>query len=484
MTDALTVLAALKLDDGRRWGDAAELWQWEDARAVLSPDSPSLHWLGRPKGGSKSTDLAGVGIAWLLTQAPPMVEAYVVAADAEQANRLLDKARGFIARTPELAGRITVQRDRIMGPEGARIVALAADVAGSEGLLTPLVLVDELPNWADTPSSRAMWTSVISAVPKWPGMTLAVIGHAGDPAHWSHRIYERAKASTQWRVNDVPGPLPWIRPEDLEEQRHLLLPSQFERRHMNTWVAGEDRLTTVALLKECAVLDGALPAVSGERYVIALDVGLKNDRTAVAVCHAEPVHGPRRRRHLQVIREEPPHLEEWRRRRDVQDGEQLSTTIVLDRMETWQGKRDAPVRLSEVEAWIAEASRAYNGAPVVFDPYQAVGLAQRLSERGIRTREFTFSSASNGRLATTLFTLLRDRALKLPSGDAELLDELANVRLKETNPGVFRLEHDSGKHNDRAVAVAMAAHELLESAPQVVRQSRYSDLRMSGRRAR
>ena len=58
--DALNVLHALVLDDGRRWGEAAEGWQRDDAAAVLDPVAgPHQHWQGRPKGGSKSTDGAG-----------------------------------------------------------------------------------------------------------------------------------------------------------------------------------------------------------------------------------------------------------------------------------------------------------------------------------------------------------------------------------------------------------------------------------------
>jgi len=135
--------------------------------------------------------------------------------------------------------------------------------------------------------------------------------------------------------------------------------------------------------------------------------------------------------------------------------------IVLDRLEVWQGTRDRPVQLSDVEAWIREASRAYLGAAVVVDPWQAVGMAQRLRTRGVRVVEFTFSSASVGRVASVLHRLLHDHAISLPADEA-LLDELAHVRLRETAPGVVRLAHDSDRRDDRAVAVSMAAATLLE----------------------
>ena len=68
------------------------------------------------------------------------------------------------------------------------------------------------------------------------------------------------------------------------------------------------------------------------------------------------------------------------------------------------------------------------------------------------------------RLASTLFRLLRDRHVALPD-DEELLDELANVRLRETSPGVLRMDHDPDKHDDRAIAVALAAFTLVERPP-------------------
>jgi hypothetical protein len=36
------------------------------------------------------------------------------------------------------------------------------------------------------------------------------------------------------------------------------------------------------------------------------------------------------------------------------------------------------------------------------------------------------------------------------------------VRLRESSPGVFRLDHDRDRHDDRAVALALAASYLVE----------------------
>jgi phage FluMu gp28-like protein len=104
-----------------------------------------------------------------------------------------------------------------------------------------------------------------------------------------------------------------------------------------------------------------------------------------------------------------------------------------------------------------------------------VHLAQRLRADGISVEEFTFSSQSVGRLAVTLYRLLADRLLLLPA-DQDLVDELVNVRLRETAPGVYRIDHDEGRHDDRVISLALVAHRLAE---QPAGRGRFSGLAMA-----
>lgn len=231
------------------------------------------------------------------------------------------------------------------------------------------------------------------------------------------------------------GPLPWSDPADLAEQARPLPASVYARLHLNRWTAAEDRLVSADDLAACVVLDGPLDHDSAHRYVVGLDLGLRNDRTVLTVCHAEPDPAAP----LSLPR------------------------VVLDRLAVLSGTREHPVQLADVEAVALEAARAYS-APIRLDPWQAVGLAQRLRVRGVIVEEWSFTPVSVGRLASTLHLLLREHRLALPD-DPELLHELANVRLRETTPGVFRLDHDAGQHDDRAVALGLAALALTERPP-------------------
>ena len=426
---ALTLVSGLVLEDGRRWGDAATVWQLDDAAAVLSGDGPSMHFLTRPRGASKTSDLAAVAIGAVVEQLPAGSRSYAVAADRDQGRLLLDALGGFVARTPGLDAVLRVDQWRVTNLDtGATLEALAADGASAYGLRPHLVIADELAQWPTTSSARTVWEAIVSAVPKVATGRLVVLTTAGDPAHWSHKVLVHARAQPRWRVAELPGPCPWIDPGALDEQRALLTESAFSRLHLNRWTSAEDRLTTVDALRACVTLDGPQEPRPGVHYRIGLDVGLVNDATVATVAHL--------------------------------DGPPGSGRVVLDRIAVWQGRRGTPVDLNVVEAWVRQASQTYNGAPVIFDPFQSVQLTQRLRAQGVVCREFTFSTASVGKLAMALYQLLRDGRLALPDDD-ELVDELANVRLVERTPGVFRLDHDPGRHDDRAIALALAAHALL-----------------------
>src|SRR5437016_1312386 len=99
---ALETLAGMVLSDGRLWGTAATPIQWEDANAVLDRSGPRRHWLGRARGYSKTTDVAAMALAAMLTQLPPGSMSYAVAGDHDQARLLLNAARGFLQRTEAL----------------------------------------------------------------------------------------------------------------------------------------------------------------------------------------------------------------------------------------------------------------------------------------------------------------------------------------------------------------------------------------------
>jgi hypothetical protein len=68
---------------------------------------------------------------------------------------------------------------------------------------------------------------------------------------------------------------------------------------------------------------------------------------------------------------------------------------------------------------------------------------------------------SVGRLALALHQAIRNR-IAVPD-DELLIDELIAVRLRKNGLGVYRLDHDSGGHDDQAVTLVLGVHWLLEA---------------------
>ena len=437
---ALDLIAGLVLADGRRWGDVAAKFQWEDVRAILDPEADApYHYLTRSRGASKTSDLAAIAIGMMLAQLPPGSRLYALASDRDQARLLLDAIAGFAVRTPTVGGALTVGTNRVTAARrGTTLDVLAADAPGAWGLRPDFVVVDELAQWPETRAARELWEAAATAVAKSSSARLVVLTTAGDPTHWAGKVLEHAKADPLWRVHEVPGPAPWLDRERVEEQRRRLTPSAFARLFLNVWTAARDRLVTDADLGACVVLAGPLAPKAGTRYIVAVDAGLTNDATVAVVAHSELIM----------------------RQVDRATTETVGTRVILDRIETWQGSSARPVQLDDVEQWLAQAARDYNRAQIRLDPWQTIGLAQRLRSRGYTVEEFVFSQTSVGRIASTLHLLLRNRALSLPD-DEQLLDELRHVRLRESSPGIVRMDHDNDRHDDRAVALGLACDYLL-----------------------
>jgi hypothetical protein len=433
----LDLMAALVLEDGRMWGEVAASndFQWEDAEAIFTDDGPPWHFLTRPRSGSKTTDLSGVALCWLATTAAPGARGYVFSGSRDQAALLLDAASGLVDRTPELSAVIEVQATKLVALRtGATVEIRSADGGTAFGLRPSFCIVDELAQFPDARSARRLWTAIVSSLGKVPGCRFVCLTTAGEPSHWSYKVLQDALAAPErWHVHQVAGILPWVQEADLRAQG--LRDSEFARLHLNQWAQSEDRLVSAADLEAAAVLDGEQEPRPGIEYLISCDLGLVNDRTVVAVGHAEETShelgAPRR--------------------------------VVIDSIRRWRGTRLRPVQISEVEAHLTHTAKRYNHAKIICDPWQIVGLVQRLQAQGVQCEEFPFSTTSAGRLGQALHMALRNNLLWLPR-DEELIGELGRVRLVESAIGQARLDHDSGSHDDQAVVIAMIVAELLSAA--------------------
>jgi phage terminase large subunit-like protein len=321
--EALALLGGLVRDDGRTWGEGAHGFQLADAEAIIDPPpgGPRWHFLLRPRGASKTSDLAGIALSLLVSEAPARSRSYGYAVDRDQANELLDAIGGFVGRTAGLAGEVRLEAGRVVVPRtGATLSIEAGDAASAYGKRPWLTIVDEFALWPSLTNHERLWAAVISAMPKVPGSRLVVITAGGSPHSLAYATWLRAQASPDWRTSHLRGPCPWWEPRAVEAVRAELTPAQYQQLIECQWVESDEVLASAADVLGC-VAHQALEPQRGVRYVLALDVGTRRDLTGLAVAHSQMVEGTRK--------------------------------VVVDRVLSWRPRWGQRVDLAEVQAAVA-----------------------------------------------------------------------------------------------------------------------------------
>ena len=344
------------LEDGRRWGEVATDWQWDDANAVLEPatawSTPALRRPGPVVAPRPSTPRRSPRWRSSSRCRPGVADLRPRRRQGPGAPRQRRCSPGSW-RAVGSRGRSRSTGSRPRRAPGPQLEVLAADEASSLRPARPPVLrCDEVTLWRD----KGVWVSIVCAVPKVAGCRLLALGTSGDPAHWSYDVRERARTSKAWRLSEVPGPLPWVTEEQLDEQRALLTDSQY--RPLAPQPVDSGRRTgwcRSRTLRAAVTLDGPQEPRPGVTYRMGLDIGLTHDATACAVAHAEvdPSTDPPTRR------------------------------IVLDRLVVLQGRPGQPVSDRAIEETVVALWRAYNRPSCAATRSTRRGWSQSLKGRGV-----------------------------------------------------------------------------------------------------
>lgn len=423
----------LVLKDGRPLRDALEPWQVEhilnplDARTDAGEPAFRLLYIELPRGHAKTT-LAGAEALTELAVGGPFRRVSAYATDEGQARYLHDAAAGFIRRSSVLSEVFVIERDRIRIPErDSSLEIMSADDASAYGRTDDLTIFDEVGKLR----KRELWFAAYTAIAKQPHARILCISSPG----WS-------RSMVAWAIREAARTTPgyylfspgkrlatWLDDAEFERQRTSSTQPEFvfRREQLGQWTDGDGAFITRADLARCPRLPAYRTACSEQStHVLAIDLGLKRDRTAAAILHRD-------------------------RARDL---------VALDDLRVWEGSRDDPVLIAEVESHIRRAIDDYAGLRVVVDPWNLVSTVQRF--RG-RIKEFHFTAESKRRLAKNLYSLLHNGHFGYPP-DADLERELLDVQLVERASGLV-IDHDSSGHDDMVVSIGMAALELMSEPP-------------------
>lgn len=226
-------------------GQIATDWQRRDLEALDAAWSHAcghnderppvrMAWLERPRGHSKTTDLAAQ-VSYALLHSLRSLRGYAIAADIEQAQLLTAAVANLAAANREEFEPLQIGRNRIENhATGSVLQLLGRDVASSYGLTPDFLILDELTHWPA--SSESLWHSLTSSAAKRPHCVTIIATNAGTARNWQWRLRETARRNPAWHFTSLDGPqAPWLSAEDLALQRTLLPPRTFARLWLNQW---------------------------------------------------------------------------------------------------------------------------------------------------------------------------------------------------------------------------------------------------------
>jgi len=283
-------------DKGPRSLDSVlDPWQRQDfealddaCRAIVGQPVKAKYlraWLERPRGHSKSSDIAVV-VTWLMFASERALTGIAVAADQDQARLLRDAISRLTRLNIWLTDIFDVQRDKIVNQfTGSTLTIISADSDSAYGLTPDVVVMDEVTHWG---ASQNLWTAISSAIAKKPTCLCLCICNAGFIGSWQWQIRETVRELPGWYFHALDGPqASWITPEKLEEQRRLLPIVAYNRLWLNQWSTGSGDALSEDDIKAAITLPG--PLVEPEEgcvYVAGVDLGLKRDAASLVVLAA------------------------------------------------------------------------------------------------------------------------------------------------------------------------------------------------------
>ena len=444
----------------RRFGDVMDDWQRADFAALdgglkrcagrSRTPATMRAYLERPRGHSKTTDLATIAV-WSLAFATRPLRGYCYAADRDQARLLRDAIETIVRLNPWLESILSVDAHKVSNRadghpgKGGSLTVESCDVGSSYGILPDLIIADELTHWT---GDGSLWHSLLSSAAKRSGCLLVIISNAGFVESWQWAVREAARTDDDWYFSRLDGPIAsWITSDRLAEQRRMLPTIAYARLWENLWsTGGGDALTPEDI--DAAFVDDLVPMTARETgwlYVAGVDLGVKRDNAAV-VTLAVPSGGTGGRIRLAANR-------------------------------LWKPVPGRKVDLLDIEGYLVGLDATFGLENIVFDPWQAELLAQRLESdtahkrRNARRRfwkqpwcrEVPPSGTNLRNQATLTLECFADRRLLLYPCEP-LRRDLLKLRVEEKSYG-YRLTspRDGDGHGDTFAAFALAllvAHEL------------------------
>jgi phage terminase large subunit-like protein len=402
-----------------------------------------------PKKNGKTTSLAALALHHLLVT--PDAECVIAAASRDQAQILLNQARGFVRRS-SLSRYMTVkQREIVSLRDDGRVRVMASDSETADGVIPTLAIVDELHRHKDKGAmygvfhdglgpraGRIITISTAGEDVDSPLGKLRQAAHALKVERDGAYHYARSAdfAMHEWALSPEDdrssmemvkraNPAPWQTVDALTRrfQSPSMTGPRWARFACGVWVQGEASWIDAESWDAC---EGDVD-LRDVPVVVGVDIGRKKDSTAVVAA-------------------------------GMVDGKMHVKARVLT------PEPGRPIAVADARAAVLEFARELDVTEVVYDPHQFQESAELLEEQGLVLVELPQTDARMAPASESLYELIRDKRL-VQDGDPVLRSHMLAAVPAETERGVRISKRKSKAQIDAAVASAMACSRALFAEP-------------------
>lgn len=433
------------------------------------------------RGNGKSCMSSGVALYCLVADNEPGAEVYSFATTRDQAKIVFGDAKRMAETNLPLRKRfgLEVLANALYVPStGSTFQAKSAEGSTLDGLNTHLAVVDEL----HAHKTRAVYDVVETSLGKRRSSLLWCITTAGfdtsgicyEVRTMSTRVLERqAIDETQFAViYTADEDDDWTSPEALEKAnpnwrvsvrpemilsllaKAKALPSainNFKTKHLDIWCSASNAWMDMGAWSQCEDHSLRLEDFEGERCIIGLDLGSKNDMTAKVKVFPIETDGPTR---YAVFC-------------DFYLPERAVENAVNSQYSGWAEEGllhvtpGAMTDLNVVEEDLREDLSRFNVEAVVYDPWQATQMATTLSEDDAPMVECRMTVQNMSDPMKSVEALVLDRRL-LHDGNPILTWMMGNVVAKlDAKDNIFPRKERYEQKIDGVIALIMAMGNAL-----------------------
>jgi phage terminase large subunit-like protein len=393
-----------------------------------------------PKKSGKTAFAAIYVITILLLFGGRHPEAICAANDHEQSvGRVFAAIRRIIECSPLLCAAAKITADKITLGE-AVITAISSNYASAAGSNPVVTVFDEL--WAyDRERLRRLFDELVPPPTRRIAcrLTVTYAGFEGESA-LLEELYHRGKCQAQVAPDLYAGDgvlmfwthapvAPWQTEAWLADMRRSLRPHQYLRMIENRFVTQANPFVDLPAWDNC--VDPRIGQAARDRGLpiwVGVDASIKHDSTAIVATTWDPK--------AQQVR------------------------LVAHRV--FQPSPEQPLDFEKtIVNTLLELQKCFQLRQVVFDPWQMVAVAQRLTRAGIAVQEFPQSPANLTVASQNLYDLIQGGNLVVYA-DAAMRLAISRTIAVETPRG-WRISKEKQAHKiDVVVAMAMACHAAVQ----------------------